>query len=221
MNPPNPESLHFIFLHGKVGSGKDTQASELLNTSPYATIINTGDIFRSARDPENRYHDQLSPFTHAVEEEGQLIPDDVMVDIVRQEIDKRAGEGNKVFIFTGFPRTEPQLMATDSMLAHLQTAHEVHVDHVFLLVLDTLSRKRAETRREEAIERGLAPRKDDDPEIVVQRLRVYHDLTNPMLRKLSREHRLYFMRGNKSIKEVKEGLQMMFEGQTPTGTERK
>lgn len=198
--------LQFVFLYGKGGAGKDTQADLLLGHNPKALKISTGEIVRAAKAPGHKYHDRITPYMAFVES-GKLLPNEVIVDIVREEVAEKITEGKNTFIFTGFPRSREQLGALDGMLAKLQKQYDVGQSHILLAVLDTLSEKRAEKRFNEAIAQNLRPRPDDDPGVVKRRLRAYHETILPMLRELFVNNRLHIVRANREIPQVGEAIQ--------------
>ncbi|BCL82478.1 adenylate kinase [Ktedonobacteria bacterium brp13] len=102
-----------IVLFGAQGSGKGTQAEKLVATF-HCHHISSGDIFRDAFEDGS----ELGRVAHSYIERGELVPDDITVEMMLQRITQphiaRAG-----FILDGFPRTIAQAKALDEGLAKL------------------------------------------------------------------------------------------------------
>lgn len=211
-------SLNFVFINGRGSSGKDTQADKMVENNPNAVRISTGDIIRGARIPDGPYgkfHEQIKPYIeHA--ERGGYIPDEVILLIVDQVIGEQMLKGKDTFIFTGFPRTVEQLQAVDKYIQSIEGKYEkVNVNYVCYAVLEEHSKRRAKNRLEKAQDRGTDIRKDDDPEIVLTRLKTYEDKTEPMLRLLVREGRLHIIKSSGTIEEVRERTKRALGLSTP------
>ncbi len=154
-----------IVLFGGPGSGKGTQSAKIIDR--YGLYhISTGEVLRDhiARGTE------LGKTADSYISKGQLIPDDLMVDILADVLDKTQ-EAKKGVVFDGFPRTVPQAIALDRMLAD----RGMKLDGVLGL----------EVPDEELVSRMLARgketgRADDNPETIKNRLAVYHQQTQPL-----------------------------------------
>jgi adenylate kinase len=107
---------------------------------------------------------------------GALCPDDIVVGIVENRI--QAPDARKGFILDGFPRTVPQAVALDRMLA----SHGVSLDAVIALRVDEAALlKRIESRIAEMQARGEPLREDDKPETLHRRLLAYREQTAPLI----------------------------------------
>ena len=199
------ESLQFIFINGKGSSGKDTQAEKLLEFfGEKAVRISTGDIYRGGRDSKGEfaeYHDCIAPYIESVDS-GHYLPDHLIVYLVKDVITKKAREGKEVFVFTGFPRTEGQLGLTGEILLDLEANYEVKADYIYYSLSDELSRDRANGRWEAALAKGATPRKDDNPTTVEERLKVFKELTMPMIEHLKKEGKLKEIDASGTIEEI-------------------
>ena len=199
------EFLQFIFINGKGGSGKDTQADLFLKEhAEKAVRISTGEIYRGARDQKGEfaeYHDCIAPYVESVDG-GHYLPDHLIVFLVKDVITKKAREGKEIFIFTGFPRTEGQLNLTGEMLLDLESNYETKTHYIYYSLSDEISRERAGARRKKAMEDGITTRKDDDPATVEERLNVFKELTLPMLEHLKKEGKLIEIDASGTIEEI-------------------
>ncbi|MFA5894736.1 MAG: nucleoside monophosphate kinase [Candidatus Shapirobacteria bacterium] len=201
------EQIGIYGFTGRGSAGKDTQGALLKEQLENSTLISTGDIVRGANDPNSpyyaKYHDILA-LHQAKSERGGLVPDDVMVGIVEQEIAEARAKGITNFIFTGFPRTIGQELEMEKMVARLQEqGAEVNYKNICLLVPEQVSRNRAEWRRELAVLTDTPVRRDDQPEVVERRLQEYRESTMPMQEMLAKKKELIVIDGNGTIEQVR------------------
>jgi adenylate kinase len=150
-----------ITLLGPPGSGKGTQAARLHDDLGF-TQLATGDLLRAARSDGS----ELGRRAAAYMDRGDLVPDDLIVALVCDAI---SGEDGPVFL-DGFPRTTAQADALADVLADngRELTAAVLIDVPDDVVVDRIS------------SRGQG-RSDDNPETVRERLRVYHDETEPLV----------------------------------------
>lgn len=200
-------SLNFVFINGRSSSGKDTQADLLIAQNSHAVRISTGDIYRGAKTQDGKYgrfHEQIKPYIEHVDS-GGYIPDEVILPIVDQVIKDHIQDGKDTFIFTGFPRTVDQLYAVDKYIQSMEGKYEkVNVNYVCYAVLEQHSILRAEKRRRNAQRKGFTVREDDNSTVVLRRLQIYKEKTEPMLKLLLREKRLLIIKSNRTINDVRE-----------------
>jgi adenylate kinase len=152
-----------LILLGPPGAGKGTQATRLVEKYSIPQL-STGDMLRAAvaaRTP-------IGLKAKAVMESGALVPDDVVVGIIKDRISEPDAKGG--FILDGFPRTVAQAEALDAMLERnglkLDAAIELKVDPEKLV-------SRIVNRAAEATAAGHPVRKDDDPEVFKTWLAAY------------------------------------------------
>ena len=153
-----------IIIFGAPGSGKGTYSDEIVEKYGMGHI-STGDVLRA----EIKNGTELGKTAKGYIDNGQLIPDELMIDILAKVYDEQpAGKG---VIFDGFPRTIAQAEALKKMLA--ERKHEMGVMIELIVDEDTLM-KRLLNR---AIEQGRA---DDNEETIKKRFSVYHSQTEPL-----------------------------------------
>src|ERR1700739_1050510 len=159
-----------LILLGPPGAGKGTQAQHLV--AKYGIIqLSTGDMLRAAVAAATPVGRQVGEIMAA----GGLCPDEVVVSIVEDRIQQP--DARKGFVLDGFPRTVPQAVALDRMLAR----HGVGLDAVIALKVDEKPLlKRIERRGDDTRARGGALRDDDDPQVLHRRLLAYREQTAPL-----------------------------------------
>lgn len=154
-----------IVIFGGPGSGKGTQSEKLIERYGL-THISTGEVLRN----EIARGSELGKIADSYISKGNLIPDDLMVNILDGEVDRLASS-SKGFIFDGFPRTIAQADALAKMLA--KRGDKIHAV-VGLEVPDSVLTERL-------LERGKSSgRADDNAETIGKRLEVYHNTTSPL-----------------------------------------
>jgi adenylate kinase len=181
-------SPHRIVFVGPPGSGKGTAAMEL-TAALGVPHVSTGQMFRETI----RKGGPLAEAAKAFIDKGQLVPDEITVQIVRLWLDERGRESS--FIFDGFPRTLPQAQAFDRLLAErnlpltLVLLLDVSEEEIRERILGRLSCEkcgalyhatRIRPQREGICDKcggALVRRADDTEETVRERLRVYRELT--------------------------------------------
>ena len=153
-----------VVLLGPPGSGKGTQA-KLLAERLGIPQISTGEMLRAAV----REGTPLGQRVKAVMEAGELVSDDLMIALIRERI--AAPDALAGFVLDGFPRTVDQAGALDRLLEGNGKDISAVVN---LSVPDSALIDRLAGRS------GQEKRSDDRQETVLERLRVYHEKTEPL-----------------------------------------
>ncbi|PKL42697.1 MAG: adenylate kinase [Candidatus Riflebacteria bacterium HGW-Riflebacteria-2] len=205
-------NLNLIFL-GPPGAGKGTQAKMIVDkyTIPQ---ISTGDLMRAAVSSGSSMGDKVKGYMAA----GALVPDDLVVEILLERLsgdDCRDG-----FILDGFPRTVGQ---AESLEKALEKRNMKLSGVVAMMVPDAALLTRLTARRickecgasyhleflkpkvEGKCDRcsgELYQRKDDSEEVILNRLKVYHDQTAPLIDFYQKRKALYTVDGNKKIEMI-------------------
>lgn len=198
-----------ITIMGPPGGGKGTQAeriSAILNI-PH---ISTGAIIRNAI----REKTQLGLVAEDYIAKGQLVPDELVIDMVAQRLQEKDCENG--YILDGFPRTLPQADAMDEIGIQVDCA-------LNLIVADEVIVKRLGGRREckscaapyhvefnppekdgicDKCGGELIRRDDDVPETIRKRLNVYHEQTEPLRDFYSKKKLLVNVTGRESIEDT-------------------
>jgi len=207
-----------VILLGPPGVGKGTQGVLLAEGKSWKHMA-TGDILRANRREETALGREAQKYMDA----GELVPDELIVAMVRDTLaGLPVGQG---VVFDGFPRTVPQAEALDAVLGQLDRA----VDRVVVLEADDeVLVKRIAGRRScpdcgsvfniymnPPAEPGvcdrcgavLVHRPDDTPETVQNRLNVYAEQTEPLIRFYEvREGVAARIPGEGSVEEIQSGI---------------
>ena len=155
-----------IVIFGAPGSGKGTQ-SDLMIKKYGLGHISTGDVLRN----EIKNGTDLGKTAKQYIDNGQLIPDSLMIDILANVYDG-FGKEHEGVIFDGFPRTIPQAEALKKMLD--ERGHKVAAMIELDVPEDELMQRLLKRGRE-------CGRSDDNEATIKKRLDVYHSQTAPLI----------------------------------------
>jgi adenylate kinase len=212
-----------LLLFGPPGSGKGTQA-KLLSEDFHLPHISTGEMLRAAATQGTA----LGKRAKAVMDAGQLVPDDVMIGIVREVLgSKRASNG---FLLDGFPRTLAQARGLAEIFSQMKVERfwvlnfELDDEEIIRRLGNRLvCRKEGRILNTESdgVQLGdpcpecgsvLDQRDDDKPETVRKRLQVYHAQTVPVIEFYRSAGRVINVDGNNSVDVVHREIRLMLEG---------
>ena len=177
-----------IVIFGAPGSGKGTQSDKLIEH--YNLFhISTGDVLRD----NIRRGTELGQIAKGFIDQGQLVPDELIIDILAQVLDENKENSTEGVIFDGFPRTIPQAEALEQLLADRGT----QIDAVVGL----------EVPEEELIRRillrgQLSGRSDDNEETARKRLETYHNQTSPLKAYYEQQGKYRAINGLGSIDDI-------------------
>ncbi len=203
----------YIVLLGPPGVGKGTQA-EILANKTGLPHVSSGDLFRD----NIRNNTPLGQKAKAFMDKGELVPDDVTIDMVRDRISKEDCESGA--ILDGFPRTPPQADALQAMLAEFHGG----VDVVPFITAEPQTLIERASGRWTCRAQGhiyhqtfnppkvpgvcdidqseLYQREDDKAETVARRIKVYLAQTALLVEYYRRQGKLVEIDGTKSIDDV-------------------
>jgi adenylate kinase len=192
-----------IVIFGPPGAGKGTQAKILVEQRGIPQL-STGDMLRAAIAAKT----ELGKKVEVILAKGDLVSDEIVVGIIADRYDQP--DCAKGAVFDGFPRTIPQAEALDAMLAK----RGKKIDKVIQLkVDDAVLLKRAETRANEARAAGKAPRDDDNPQTVRNRLAVYWKNTAPLLDYYGKQGKVVAVDGMAPIADVTGSIASVIDAQ--------
>lgn len=212
-----------IILLGPPGSGKGTQAVQITKELKIPHI-STGDLFRDSIKGETALGKQAKSFIDA----GQLVPDSLVLDMLFDRISMP--DLSKEFLLDGFPRTIPQAEIFDKYVARSKARLIV----LNLSVPDDLIIQRAAGRLTcskcgqvhnksfsppvvdgvcDICKGNLIQRSDDEPEVVKERLRVFHAQTQPLVKYYTEKGVLTSFDGTKPPQEVFRDLMVVLRRQ--------
>jgi adenylate kinase len=207
-----PSELNLILL-GPPGAGKGTQAERLRNDFRLP-FISTGEMLRANVKEGTELGVEAKQYMDA----GNLVPDDVIVRMVAERLNE--GDADDGFILDGFPRTIAQAEALDKMLAGLRRriSAAVLIDVPDEDVVLRISGRRMcvksghnyhvefdPPKHDEVCDQDgsrLIQRDDDKPEVVRNRLEVYHDQTEPLIEYYDGKGQLRRIDGSRSPADV-------------------
>jgi adenylate kinase len=177
-----------LMMLGPPGAGKGTQAQQLAESLEIPQV-STGDMLRRARRKGTQLGKKAAKFMDA----GDLVPDEVVIGIVKERLSEADAEGG--FILDGFPRTVGQAEALDKMGVELEAVLNIEVseEEVVRRLGGRLScpncgatfheefKQPAEAGVCDVCGHELVKRPDDKPAAIRERLKAYRANTSPLI----------------------------------------
>jgi len=202
-----------IIMLGAPGAGKGTQAKKIADkyNIPH---ISTGDIFRA----NIKEGTELGKKAKSYMDKGLLVPDELVVDLVVDRV--KQDDCANGYVLDGFPRTIPQAKALDEALEKLDDAidYSINVEVPDENIIRRMSGRRAclgcgatyhikhiPPKKEgicDTCGKELILRDDDKPETVKNRLKVYHEQTQPLIDYYTDKKILFDVDGTKDMQDV-------------------
>jgi adenylate kinase len=185
-----------IVIFGAPGSGKGTQSNKMIEKYGFKHI-STGDVLRS----EIKNGTELGKTAKSYIDKGQLIPDELMNDILASVYDS-FGKDHKGVIFDGFPRTIPQAEALKKMLA--ERGHKVAA----MIELDVPDK----ILMERLLNRGkIEGRSDDNEETIKKRIAVYYSQTAPLIDWYKKEGLHHHVKGYGELETITQDVRKVID----------
>ncbi len=206
-----------VILLGAPGAGKGTQSKKL---TQHLNIIqlSTGDIFRSAVAQGTALGLQVK----SILDSGKLVEDRLVLDVIQERMTQSDCQNG--YLLDGFPRSIGQAEGLDQMLAEQNQAVDLVI---YLAVEDDVVVKRITGRRihedsgriyhvdfnppkvedqDDLTGEPLIQRKDDQEQVVRQRLQTYHEQTSPLIDYYQKQNKLVQVDGIGELDEVFERI---------------
>jgi adenylate kinase len=184
-----------LLVIGPQGSGKGTQAARLSDAHGIPHV-STGEMFRAAIAAGTELGRRVEPILAA----GQLVPDDLTVDLIRERLAEPDAE--RGFVLDGFPRTLAQAEALDAMLVDIERVLDA------VLFFDLADDVAVERLRMRAEDEG---REDDTPDAIARRLAIYHEQTEPVVERYRATGKLVPLHADRSIEQVADEIAQALE----------
>lgn len=210
------QEINIIFF-GAPGAGKGTQAKKIAHELclPH---VDTGDLIREAIKNQTELGIKAQEFV----EVGKLVPDQLVIDLIREKLIVLKGKVFKGFILDGYPRTIPQANALEKLLSelNLELTCVVNVKAPEDLLIKRLSSRRLCTNKAcgaiynliskkpkkedkcDLCSSSLYQRKDDTKEAAQERLKEYYNKTAPLEKYYRDQEKLCDVDGTKDEDKV-------------------
>ena len=198
-----------LILLGAPGAGKGTQA-EVICSKLSIPAISTGNMIRAALKSGSELGKKVQSFMDA----GELVPDDVVIAIIRERLAEPDCAGG--FVLDGFPRTIAQAEALDKMCVKIDRVIDIDVSDDRIIArmsgrrvcekcgasYHLLYKKPKQEGVCDVCAGTLVQRKDDHPDTVAQRLRVYHEQTEPLKEYYAKQNKLRVVEGQEDVADT-------------------
>ncbi|MAV93811.1 MAG: adenylate kinase [Candidatus Marinimicrobia bacterium] len=202
-----------ILLIGPPGGGKGTQAKKL-SSKFNIPQVSTGDMLRDHVKKMSKLGIKAKEFM----DQGELVPDELILKMMKSKLsDDNCKNG---YILDGFPRTLPQAKGLDSLLDNIDS----NLDKVIIIkvdddvIIDRMGGRRVHKNSgriyhikynppkneglDDITNEPLSIRSDDKKETVKNRLKIYHDLTKPLINFYNLKNILFEVDGQNEIEDV-------------------
>lgn len=215
-----------LILLGAPGAGKGTQAEHIMNKY-HIPVIGTGNIIREAMKTGTEAGRKAKEYVQS----GGLVPDEIVIAMLQDRI--KEDDCKDGFILDGFPRTVPQAEALDRMGVELDKVIDLDVADEDIMkrlggrTVCKLCGVSYHSEHNPPHKPGvcdkdggeLIVRADDAPETIRERLRVYHEQTEPLKEYYAGKGKLHTVRGKGTVEQTTELIYAAIEGKNLTGAQ--
>ncbi|MEG0178914.1 MAG: adenylate kinase [Oscillospiraceae bacterium] len=202
-----------LILLGAPGAGKGTQA-EIVCDKFNIPAISTGNIIREAV----KNNTEMGVKAKGYIDSGALVPDDVIIQIIKERLS--SDDCKNGFILDGVPRTVAQAQALETLGIEIDKVVDIEVsDEVIMQRLSgrrvcslcgasyhTIHKPSAMPEICDRCKGTLIIRKDDEPATILERLRVYHELTEPLVDYYTAKGKLVKVQGQAEVEATTQHL---------------
>ncbi|CAB1255959.1 adenylate kinase [Ruminococcaceae bacterium BL-6] len=198
-----------LILLGAPGAGKGTQTENICERLSIPAI-STGNIIREALKSGTEMGKQAKSYVDS----GKLVPDEVVIGIIQERL--AHGDCRNGFVLDGFPRTIPQAEALDRMGIRIDKVVDLEVDDD--VIVSRMSGRRVcescgatyHLKYKLPAKEGvcdkcggtLVQRRDDLPDTVKERLKVYHEQTEPLKSYYAKQGKLFIVEGEEDVADT-------------------
>lgn len=214
-----------IVFFGPPGSGKGTQA-QILSQEGEFIHVSTGDLLRQEIDSES----VLGKKAKEIVDKGHLVPDEIVSEMIAHML---SGEAKKDIILDGFPRTLKQAIDLDGLLALQQRKVDLVADFI-IGSQDLLTRiagryvcktcravyhKVTQAPKNEGVcdrcgGKDFQCRGDDNPEVILSRLKVYEEETAPVRSYYENQGKLKKVDATQSVAAIRDQIKALIKEYT-------
>ncbi len=209
-----------IILLGPPGSGKGTQG-DLIERKYGFPKISTGDLLREAV----KENTPLGMKAAAAMNRGELVADNVVVKIVAERVAKE--DCQKGYVLDGFPRNMKQAHMLEGLDRPYEVVLDIRLNEEALVsrlssrricsdcgnTYNLIAKAPVEEKECDVCHGELVKRRDDEPEVIKERLRVYHQETEPLIRYYRKRDAYHRIDGDRSIERVFQDIQTILDGE--------
>lgn len=198
-----------LILLGAPGAGKGTQAEVICNKLSIPAI-STGNMIRAALKSGSELGRKVQSYMDA----GELVPDEIVIELIRERLNEPDCAGG--FVLDGFPRTIAQAEALDEMGVKIDRVIDIDVSDERIVArmsgrrvcekcgasYHLLYKKPKADEVCDVCAGALVQRKDDHPDTVKQRLKVYHEQTEPLKEYYAGQNKLRTVVGQEDVADT-------------------
>ncbi len=184
-----------LLIFGAPGAGKGTQSKQIIER--YNLVhLSTGDILRAEIEQNSR----IGQLAKRYMTNGGFVPDEIVLSMIMLKIMENKGASG--FIFDGFPRTVEQARRIDALMRE----ESMPISAMIALEVGTEELKRR------LVERGKTGRRaDDTPDIIENRIKIYHEKTAPVKEYYREQGKLREVHGEGAIEDIFRNIEGIIE----------